>query len=326
MTDITTARAETAVGRTIEEIGASLRLNMMDMVNRAIAIGQDLAEAKELLGHGKFLPWLKDYGISSSTAANYMRVAREIQPGSRLSALPYSKALALLSAPKEEREALAAETEDKSAAEIRRLIEERNRAAEAANTETARADQAEKDAKMFNQENAGLRVKIQNLESRIKEYGKTHDAQCSEIKKAWNAYHDEKERADQLKADLLFAENNRVEVEIEKQVVPDDYELLKRTQADLLAAAEEAEKRAADAEAELELLRQNADEEQEEPWKILKVATTRFFADCEMMPARPLRLDGNEARFMACISRLEKWTDMMRIAIAQAKGTEGTVE
>ena len=312
---------KTAVGRTFEQIDASLQMNMTDMVNRAIAIGQDLSDMKALLGHGKFLPYLKERGISSSTASNYMKVAKEIAPGSRLAGLPYSKALALLSAPADEREELAEQADEKSAAEIRRLIEERNRAAEAANTETARADQAEADAKMFNQENAGLRVKIQNLEARIRDDSKTHDAQCREIKKAWEAFHEEKERAEKLRADLLTAENNRVEVE----VAPADYQDMKKRQEELLNAAAEAEERAAAAEAEVDRLRSEGFGQTEEPWKVMKVALTRFMADCEMLVLDPQGLVRDQAKIEAYLSRLEGWTDQMRIAMAKAVPAEGAV-
>ena len=47
------------------------------------------------------------------------------------------------------------------------MIEERNRASEAANTESARADQAEAHAKQFYQDNAKLRTEIQTLEYKI---------------------------------------------------------------------------------------------------------------------------------------------------------------
>lgn len=308
-----------AITRSIDEIGASLRLNMMDMVNRAIAIGQDLIDAKELLGHGNFMPWLKNFGISTSTASNYMRVAREIIPGSRLSTLPYSKALALLAAPAEEREELAEKADDKSAAEIRKLIDERNRAAEAANAETVRADQAERDAKEFNQENAALRVKLQNKEE---QYKKEIFGLRNEANKQRQYAESLKEELEKKRADLLIAENNRVEVE----VPPADYEDLKRTQAELLAAAEDAERRAAEAEAERDMLRSQGGVEADEPWKVLKIAMTRFMADCEMMPAEPARLIPDENRITACLSRIEKWTDMMRIALASGVKAEGAVE
>ena len=155
------------ITRTIEEITVSARMNMQDMTNRAIALGHDLSEAKQILGHGHFLPWLDSIGISSSTAANFMKVAREVAPGSRLAVMQYSRVLALLAAPAEDREALAEETEGKSAAEIRRLIAERDKAAESCNAETVRADRAEADAKRFYDENSQLNNKISVLQNEV---------------------------------------------------------------------------------------------------------------------------------------------------------------
>ena len=100
----------------------------------------------------------------------------------------------------------------------------------------------------------------------------------------------------------------------------------KRNQADLLAAAEEAEKRAADAEAELEALRAGGAGLPDPAWKVLKVAVTRFMTDCEMLPLDPAALIPEKARIMANIERLEKWTDMMRIAMAGTVSGEGAVE
>lgn len=317
--------------RSIEEITASARMNMQDMVNRAIALGQDFIDAKEQLGHGKFLPWLKDLGFSSSTASNYMKVAREIAPGSRLAGLPYSKALALLAAPAEEREQLAEETEDRSAAEIRKLIEERNKAAEAANAETLRADQAEKDAKMFNQEAANLRNKVNVLQNELN--GKTQ--YVNELQKVLDGKEDEMQRLlqecdeeareeereklqteiDDLRGKLLEAENNRVEVE----VVPDDYEALKRSQADLLAAAAEAEERAAAAEEELENIRQGIETE-DEPWKTLKMAVERFEMECNpLFSASHAKLAKSESRMRRSIEYMKSWLNAMEDVLAKAK-------
>lgn len=287
---------ENGIIRSIEEITASARLNMQDMVNRAIALGHDLSDAKEQLGHGKFLPWLKELGISSSAASNYMRVAREITPGSRLASLPYSKALALLSAPAEEREELAEKAEDKSAAEIRKLIEERNRAAEAANAETTRADQAEADAKEFSQENANLRNKISVLNN--------------ELNKA-NQY-----SADLQKALAEAEQNKPVEVEKTVEVPPADYEQLKRTQADLLRAAEEAEQRANEAEDALEkMLMENGGQGEDEVWKTLKIAVTRFMNDCEFMALDPMALKPKRNIIDANVTRIEHWCVFMREAL-----------
>lgn len=269
------------IRRSMEEITASARMNMQDMIHRAIGLGQDCIDAKEQLGHGQFLPWLKELGLSSSTASNYMRVAREIAPGSRLAGLGYSKALALLSAPAEDREALAEETEGQSAAEIRKLIEERNRAAEAANAETARANRAEQEAKRFYDELASKKSDISRLEARANvNYQNYRDAQA-EAKRL-------KEENAQLQADLLTAENNRVEVEKVVEKVPEDYERIKkqlenakRSADDLIEAAAAAEERAAAAEAELEAARTSgAGQPEKDPiWKVIRMAVRRFEMD-----------------------------------------------
>ena len=282
------------ITRSMEEITASARVNMQDMIHRAIGLGQDCLDAKELLGHGKFLPWLKQLGLSSSTAANYMKVAREVTPGSRLESLSYSKVLALLAAPAEEREQLAEETEDKSAAEVRRLIEERNRAAEAANAETTRANAAEADAKKFYSEIARLNTERAEMEYKL----------------------------EQMKADLLTAENNRVEVEkiVEKVVekVPEDYEELKRRSAGMLAAAEEAEKRAADAEAELEELRANGSAAEKPAIIRLHEAVQTFFANCDLMKYNMADFRRDKRSLSGILTQLEDWCSAMREAMEES--------
>jgi len=297
----------TEIRRSMEEITASARMNMQDMINRAIGLGQDCIDAKEILGHGKFLPWLKELGLSSSTASNYMRVAREIQPGSRLAALSYSKALALLSAPVDERETLAEEAEGKSAAEIRRLIEERNRAAEAANTETARADAAEADAKRFYDENARLNTERANLEARL----------------------------EQMKADLLIAENNRVEVEKVVEKVPDDYDRLKKqlanmqkTNEDLINAAAEATERAEAAEAELDAMSAGT-EQREAIWKTFRMACERFQMETNcMISASPAELNRDRKRITSELALIISWVKALQEIMdkaEQADAFEGVV-
>ena len=111
----------------------------MDMLE----IGRDLIEAKAQLSHGEWMTWLREeVDFSQSSANNFMRIAREIDSGSSLAKLPYTKVLALLDVPAEERERFAQEhdAEHRTAAEIRRLTEELK-------AERARADRAESDGR-----------------------------------------------------------------------------------------------------------------------------------------------------------------------------------
>ena len=219
--------------RTLDEIRISIRLHSGQAAQSILQIGRDLIEAKQIAGHGGWLPFLREIGFSASTAENWMRLAREIQPESRLASLPYSKALALLALPAEEREdfAQAQDVESKTAAQIKTLIEERNRAAEAANTETYRANIAEK-----------------------------------QLKEAEEAVEAAERRARMLgeQLDELLANPQKVTVEVEK--VPDDYEELKRDARmseemvnEAIQAAVDAQERANALEEEVQRLRAQGD-------------------------------------------------------------------
>ena len=340
----TTGMITTASGRTLEEMKAGIRIRMQNMVNNALDIGIDLMEAKDACRHGEWMPFLKEIGLSASTAANYMRIAKEVAADSRMAQLPYTKILALLAAPPEEREELAAAAEDMSAADIRRLTEERNKAAEAANTESARADQAEREAKEYYDEIASLRTKVQSLEAKAEEAyqrgqddtvnmnrelsekislmqvekdeldRKLHEARC-DLSKSNEAYERQKGRIDELKGQLLEAENNRVEVEKVVEVAPADYE---ETKAELLAAAEEAEKRAAEAEAALETAQMDGGAKQmDRPVSIiLGQAMNAFFSECEMMPFNPAELQRDSFAVKHCIGQLHEWCLRMEEALA----------
>lgn len=120
--------------RTIEQITADIRIHAQYAAMSIYAIGQDLIDAKEQLQHGQWLPWLREVGIAPKTAENYMRIAREVTPNSTLASMPYSKALALLDVPAEQRETFIQENNvsERSAAAIKKLIKEKQAAEERA--------------------------------------------------------------------------------------------------------------------------------------------------------------------------------------------------
>lgn len=287
-----TMQITTMSGRTLEEVKAGIRMRMRNMVFNALEIGTDLIEAKEACEHGQWLPFLRDIGFSSSTAANYMRIAKEVSADSRMAQLPYTKILAVLAAPPEEREELAAAAEDMSAAEIKRLTEERNKAAEAANVESARAEQAEREAKEYYDEIAHLRTKIQGLEA----------------------------KSEKMKADLLTAENNRVEVEVEK--IPEDYEIMKARLAaaeknaqELMDAAADAEERAAAAEAELEEARAESAQGGTSEYEKMHFAMKTFLMQCELMACRPEKLLRDAEKVQRDVDRLMTWCEAITRAM-----------
>lgn len=114
-----------------------------------LTIGRCLTEAKAVLKHGEWLPWLTErVEFSERTANRFMRLAREWSNPTTLSDLGASKALALLALPPEERESFLEQNHvvggsdksviDMSARELDKAIRERKEALEAA--ERAKAD------------------------------------------------------------------------------------------------------------------------------------------------------------------------------------------
>ena len=144
--------SELKVKRTPELIGAEIRM-YVDAGRRltllcGIEIGRRLTEAKEMLEHGAWLPWLeRETDFSTSSAARYMKLFDEygasqlglFGPESNfptLANLSISKALSLLAVPEEERESFAAEVhaEEISTRELEEAIRERDEAKKEAET------------------------------------------------------------------------------------------------------------------------------------------------------------------------------------------------
>ena len=120
--------------RDIETITSEI-LGLKKTAGEAIlAIGHRLIEAKSLLAHGEWLPWLTEQvEFSERSAQTYMRLAREWSNPQTLADLGAAKVLVLLSLPELEREAFLAEVpaEDMSVRELKKAIRERNEAQQA---------------------------------------------------------------------------------------------------------------------------------------------------------------------------------------------------
>lgn len=124
----------------------------------AIEIGRRLKEAKAMLDHGQWGPWLREeVDFSQSSANNFMRIFEEYGAqqvslfgdanSQALGNLPYTHALRLLALPAEERESFAEEhhAEELSTRELEKLIRERDearRAEQDAQEKAAAADKA----------------------------------------------------------------------------------------------------------------------------------------------------------------------------------------
>ena len=159
--------APPAEGRTIEAITGEILDAKRAGGEAILTIGRCLIEAKDMLSHGEWLPWLTEQvEFSPRTAQNFMRLAREWSNAQTLADLGASKALALLALPPEEREQFMEDHKviDMSARQLEQAIKERDEAkaaAEQAAAEQRAAEQARdkmaEDMKFLNVRLAGAK-------------------------------------------------------------------------------------------------------------------------------------------------------------------------
>ena len=140
--------------RDIETITSEIIRLKHDAGNAILGIGQRLIEAKEMLPHGAWLPWLEErVEFSERTASRFMRLAREWTNQTALTDLGATKALTLLALPPEERETFMLESHlvdgeeksvvDMTSRELEKAIRERDEARQAAESAQAEARSAE---------------------------------------------------------------------------------------------------------------------------------------------------------------------------------------
>ena len=200
--ELTTSAANVALsGRTVAEITADIQINYRNAKASIIQIGRDLAEVKQMLQHGEWLPYLEGLNISVSSAENYMRYAAEASADDKLAALPYSAAMALIALPEAQRQEVQEhDLEGKSAAEIKRLIAEVKKEKARADAEAQRAEEAQRSAEM---NASSLKNAIKELENRpvIKETVAPDD------------YDDLKGAVEKLREELLEAEDAAADAE-----------------------------------------------------------------------------------------------------------------
>ncbi len=91
--------------RSIDHITVEINFYKAQTAQNIIEIGKRLLEAKQLLQHGEWLPWLRDkVDFSEVSAQRFMKIAKEFANPSPVTDLPYTKLLALLQVPESDRE------------------------------------------------------------------------------------------------------------------------------------------------------------------------------------------------------------------------------
>ena len=215
--------------RTPDIIGSEIR----SLTNQAktmtlwfgIEIGRRLTEAKALLEHGQWLPYLKEQTeFSQSSASRLMTLYREYGAAQTslfgaesnyptLNNLSISNALRLLAVPEEEREEFAAEhdVENMSARELDELIKAREAA-------EARAEQAEN---ALRQADEGAALRAAEWQEKI-DAAKSAESDAKELLKELKDKLAAAEAASRRAADELEELRNRpveVAVEVDEEAV-----------------------------------------------------------------------------------------------------------
>lgn len=233
----------------------------------ALKIGERLCEAKELLGHGEFLPWIKDeFGWTDRTAQKLMAVYREFGDSQKslfgpeintktYSDLPVSKLYLLISVPESEREDFVKENNvaEISVREMEKLLREKKDAEDESREAHAELDK-------LADKYAALSAVASEQEKELKAAQADVSASIEAAKKEAAAEAEKARRAAEKaqKAAEAEAKKARDEAEAAKkdlQQLRDNpeipQEVMDKLKAQFGKAAEEAEARARAAEAKL---------------------------------------------------------------------------
>lgn len=180
-------QAAPAEGRSIEVITQEILDAKRAGGEAILAIGKGLIEAKAMLEHGEWLPWLNEkVEFSERTANRFMRIAKEYSNPTLVSDLGARKALALLALPEAERKEFLSEThlvdgEEKNVIDMSsRQLEQAIREREEALTAKQQAEQArqkmEEDMKLSNQLLESARQEAKAAEEKTAELSRELEA------------------------------------------------------------------------------------------------------------------------------------------------------
>ena len=233
----------------------------------ALKIGERLCEAKELLGHGEFLPWIKEeFGWTDRTAQKLMAVYREFGDSQKslfgpeintktYSDLPVSKLYLLISVPESEREDFVKENNvaEMSVREMEKLLREKKEAEDESREAHAElnklADKYAALSAVASEQEKELKAAQADVSASIEAAKKEAAAEAEKARrtaeKAQKAAEAEAKKArDEAEAAKKDLQQLRDNPEIPKEVMD-------KLKAQFGKAAEEAEARARAAEAKL---------------------------------------------------------------------------
>lgn len=257
---VSVQEAEIVAERTPEIIAAEI-CQIKDqtcklVLNNSIEIGKRLCEAKEMVPHGEWGTWLeRNVDYKQSTANKLMKIYEQYgaaqgelwgasAKSETFTNLTYSKALALLAVPEEEREEFVEknDVENMSTRELQEAIKARDEAEEKLQKEKAAADErvraAQRQAESVMEELDKLKDEVKNSKDK------------KELEKLKSQLKDAK---DKLKAHENLHSTQMEEVEV---VQKQNQEEINRLKAELAAAEAKESEPSEEMQAEIERLKE----------------------------------------------------------------------
>lgn len=293
--------APPAQGRTIEVITDEILDAQRRGGQAVLDIGRGLLEAKSMLPHGEWLPWLNTrIGYSEKTAQNFMRLAREFSNPQALADLGATKALALLALPADEREQFVQEHNvvDMTTRQLEQAIRERDEARKAA--EDARAD-----ALTAEQARAKMEADMAAARNLLESARADADSAGS--------------RARALEEKLRMLQEQPVEVAVQTVADPEAIEKARaEAAAEMQAKLDKALKDKAKAKETIEALKAKLTWNEEK----LNQANSNLEAQARAEKKAALGADKDVAQFEVLFGQAQELANKMRGMLLKARGRE----
>lgn len=283
-----------AEGRTIEVITEEILDAQQKGGEAVLTIGRCLIEAKSMLPHGAWLPWLNEkVSYSDRTARRFMQTYREVSNRPALANLGSTKAMSLIALPEEELSEFLKENNvvDMTTRQLEQAIKERDearKAAEAAQAEASTAEQAR--AKMA--EDMALLNALLN--------GAREDQERA------------RESAEKLAAELEELKARPVDVAVETVVDP---EAIAKARAEAIAEMQAKVDKAKEA-------KKKAEEKAKEVQEALAQAQRKLEEQIRAEKKAALGADKDIAQFEVFFSQVQETANKMRGLLLKARGRE----
>lgn len=259
-----------------------------------LTIGRCLIEAKDMLRHGEWLPWLSErVELSERTAQKFMKLAREWSNPNTLADLGASKALILLALPEGERDSFLEENNviDMSARQLEQVIKERDEA-------KAAAEHAAADQRAAEQARAKMEEDMKFLNVRLSGANEDREQAMQAVAR--------------LEAELAELKERPVEVAVETVV---DQDAIDKARADAIAEMQAKLDKAKEAKKKAEEQRQDAE-------VALAEARRRLEEQAKAEKKAVMAGDKELAQFEVFFDQVKETANKMQGLLIKARGRE----